>query len=137
MKVKQHLIILFCILLFSAVCISTAAASRGIALNIKTTEGKNKSVPLYQNSHALLIGVSDYGKGWPDLESIPSEIEKVSDNLKGHGFNVVKVMDPDSKKLEAAFEDFIDKYGFDENNRLLLFFSGHGHPWVNMTYKRR
>ena len=29
--------------------------------------------------------------------------------------------------MSEAFEDFIDRYGFDEGNRLLFFFSGHGH----------
>ena len=132
MKTRYYIAIFLSFLLFAVVFTSTALAStaspsRGIALNIKTAEGKNKSVPLYQNSHALLIGVSDYGKGWPDLESIPAEIEKVHESLKNHGFNVVKVMNPTSRELANSFEDFIDLYGFDKNNRLLLFFSGHGY----------
>lgn len=36
---------------------------------------KGKQVGLYEESHALLIGVSDYPAGWPCLESIPDELD--------------------------------------------------------------
>jgi formylglycine-generating enzyme required for sulfatase activity len=36
-------------------------------------------------------------------------------------------MDPDGDELEDAFEDFIDEYGYTPGNRLLFFFTGHGH----------
>jgi hypothetical protein len=32
---------------------------------------------MYKGSHALVIGVSDYKIGWPDLENLPREIDKV------------------------------------------------------------
>ena len=83
---------------------------------------------LYKGSYALVIGVSDYKtREWPDLESIPSEIRQVASALKAQGFHVKKVMNPTSRQLKKAFEDFIDQYGFDENNRLVFFFSGHGY----------
>ena len=92
---------------------------------IKDKQGKQ--VGLYKESHALVIGVSDYKAGWPDLESIPGEIEQVEAALIKMGFNVKKVMDPDSEALKGAYENFINEYGYDEQNRLLFFFSGHGH----------
>ena len=81
---------------------------------------------LYKGSHALIIGVSDYTAGWPDLEIVPDELGRVEDALKKQGFHVVKVMDPRSDKVNKAFEALIDRYGFDESNRLIFFFSeGH------------
>ena len=73
---------------------------------------------LYKGSHALIIGISDYTAGWPKLESVPYEINKVEAALKKQGFHVVKVMNPTSDELNAAFEYFIDTYGFDVGNRL-------------------
>ncbi len=58
---------------------------------------------------------------------VPDEIDQIAASLKSQGFHVVKVINPTSDQLSEAFEGFIDKYGFDENNRLLFFFSGHGH----------
>jgi uncharacterized caspase-like protein len=36
-------------------------------------------------------------------------------------------MNPDSAALKRAFTDFINSHGLEEDNRLLFFFSGHGH----------
>ena len=105
---------------------SHAARTKGIGVVIKDQTGRK--VGLYKGSHALIIGVSDYtAAGWPDLEIIPDELTRVEDALKKHGFHVVKVMDPTSDELNTAFEDFIERYGFDESNRLIFFFSGHGY----------
>ncbi|NIO80108.1 MAG: DUF1566 domain-containing protein, partial [Candidatus Aminicenantes bacterium] len=38
----------------------------------------------------------------------------------------VKKLNPNDTELEQVFEEFIDRYGYEEKNRLLFFFSGHG-----------
>ena len=96
-----------------------------LPMEIKTTAGEK--IGSYKESHALVIGVSDYTAGWSDLESIPGEILKLETTLKNQGFSVTKVMDPNSKQLKKSFRDFIDTYGFEPDNRLLIFFSGHGY----------
>ena len=105
--------------------LSSASQTKGIKVVVKDTSGR--TVGLYKGSHALLIGISNYTAGWPKLESVPHEINNVEEALKKQGFHVVKVMNPTSDELNEAFEDFIDTYGFDVGNRLLFFFSGHGH----------
>lgn len=114
---------------------SLCFASRGISLNIKH-DGKTQTVSLYKASYALLIGVADYTNGWPDLTSIPREMKELEAALSAQGFTVVKVLNPDSRMLADAFENFIDKYGFDPENRLLFFYSGHGYsrPEVEKGY---
>ena len=105
--------------------LSSASQTKGIKVVVKDASGRK--VGLYKGSHALIIGISDYTAGWPKLESVPYEINRVEAALKKQGFHVVKVMNPTSDELNEAFEDFIDAYGFDAGNRLLFFFSGHGH----------
>ena len=99
------------------------AAQRGVAV-IKDTAGRE--IGFYRNSYALLIGVSDYTAGWPDLESIPGELQAVENVLKKFGFKVVLHLNADHQKLGDAFQNFINEYGFESQNRLLFFFSGHG-----------
>ena len=119
-------IFLLTYLLASAFIVSSALASRGInVIPIKDQSGNE--IGLYKESHALVIGVSDYTNGWQDLESVPGEVNDLVSALEAQGFHVVKVMNPDSKTLENSFKDFINQYGFDPDNRLLFFFSGHGH----------
>jgi hypothetical protein len=123
LKTKKTLLILLSLILYW----STAfAAERGIKrVEIKTVSGE--TVGLYEESHALVIGVSDYTAGWPDLESVAKDVDLVSASLEGHGFNVVRVLNPTKRELSAAFGDFIDKYGYDPENRLLFYYSGHGY----------
>ena len=102
-----------------------AGKQEAVPVSIKDLQGRE--VALYKGSHALLIGVSDYTNGWPDLTSIPGEVAKIEVALRQNGFIVEKVMNPDSSHLKNSFETFIDRYGYDKNNRLLFFFSGHGY----------
>jgi hypothetical protein len=82
---------------------------------------------LYSGSYALLIGVSDYTAGWLDLESVPGELAQVKAILKKQGFKVFLHLNPDSSELKSLFENFVGQYGYIPGNRLLFFFSGHGH----------
>ena len=105
--------------------LALAADERRLEVVVK--DGSGQQVALYRGSYALLIGVSDYTAGWPSLNSVPSELDRVEAALKDKGFHVIRVMDPTGEALKRAFEDFIGMYGFHQNNRLLFFFSGHGH----------
>ena len=104
---------------------SALAQTKGVQrIDVKTQTGE--TIPLYQQSHALLIGISDYTNGWPDLTAIPDELAEVKRALEANGFNVELQLNLDSAGLNNAFKDFIDKYGYEAENRLLFFFSGHG-----------
>ncbi|WP_338416143.1 caspase family protein [uncultured Sphaerotilus sp.] len=92
---------------------------------------KGERLPLYQQSHALLISVSDYlgvsRKGWKPLKQTGREMDHVAEALRPHGFRVRRVSDPKGVELQSAIQSFLAEYGRDENHRLLVFFSGHGH----------
>ena len=92
---------------------------------IKDTEGNQ--VGLYTESHALVIGISRYTNGWPSLPGVKKDVVAVKDILETQGFNVQLVQDPKHQELRQAFMDFIDQYGRQPENRLLFYFSGHGH----------
>jgi len=85
----------------------------------------------YSGSYALLIGQSDYTNGWADLNSIPSELKVVKAILIKQGFTVETASNLKAGQLDARFKKFIDDYGYEENNRLLFFYSGHGHTRKN------
>ena len=103
-----------------------AAQSRGLAV----VEVKNRAgdrVDLYAESHALVIGVSEYTGGWPRLHGVKKDVPLVKAALEKQGFSVSMVMDPDRDGIDRAFRDFIERYGDKANNRLLFYFAGHGH----------
>jgi Tfp pilus assembly protein PilP len=105
----------------------TLADTKGISI----VANDGVQIGAYESSYALLVGVSDYTNGWPDLNSVPSELSQVETLLKQRGFEVIKVMNPTSNELEDAFRDFVDEYGLDAANRLLFYFSGHGYTRLN------
>ncbi len=110
-------------------CTFTAAgyaAARGIKV-LKITDNQGQEVGLYRQSHALVIGVSDYSEGWPRLPGVQKDVKAVSATLKGHGFNVEIVTNPTRAQLYQAFSNFINRYGQKIENRLLFYFAGHGH----------
>ncbi len=101
-----------------------AEESRGLQ-NIQNREGQ--TVGTYGQSYALLIGVGDYTAGWPDLPSVFGELDQVERLLQHQGFQITRVDDPGGSALRQAFNSFINAHGWDPDNRLLIFFSGHGH----------
>ncbi|MCP3924830.1 MAG: hypothetical protein GY714_19810 [Desulfobacterales bacterium] len=119
------------ILIIFFVLIANLSLAQTRGLSRVTIKANGKNISLYKESHALLIGVSDYTHGWPDLEGIPAELREVEKSLVKHGFKVTKVINPNNRQLQTAFENFIDQYGYDDENRLLFFFSGHGYSRKN------
>ena len=128
MKSKSNFIT---ILLFCAVCfgllLDTANATLLEIQPISIKDINGTEVGIYDESHALVIGGSDYTGGWPKLPGVEKDIILVKDALEAKGFNVVLVENPNNQELENAFEGFIQKYGYKSNNRLLFYFAGHGY----------
>ena len=96
---------------------SAWTADRGIVpVAIKDQSGKQ--IALYKESHALVIGVSEYTNGWPRLPGVVEDVRAVKGVLEAQGFNVVVVRNPNHETLVKSFDDFIDEYGQGEDNRL-------------------
>jgi len=110
---------------------SAASESRGVGIKIK--DDKGKEISLYKESHALIIGASAYTAGWPKLPGVKKDVDEVKSVLERQGFHVVVVMDPNRDRMVKAYEDFINKYGMNPENRLLFYFAGHGHT-VKQSY---
>ncbi|GAB6051197.1 hypothetical protein JCM17960_00170 [Magnetospira thiophila] len=115
-------------LLLAGVMLASAGAdakTRGLSVEVKERGGD--TVALYAESHALLIGVSDYNNGWPRLRGVKEDIPAVRTALEKQGFDVTVVMDPDRDGLDRAFRNFVSRHGQNPANRLLFYFAGHGH----------
>ena len=110
-------------------------AQKGLGpLVIKNTSGVE--LGHFKNSIALLVAVSDYNNGWPKLESVTNEITQVEIALISKGYTIVRVDNPNSQELQDAYDNFINKYGYEKDNQLLFFYTGHGHTMTdnNKTY---
>jgi Caspase domain len=98
-----------------------------VSADVVVVDGANQPIVRYEKSYALLIGVADYTAGWRDLPSIPGELADVEAVLREQGFEVSKTLDPDGDTLSRTVKSFIDAHGYVEENRLLIYFAGHGY----------
>lgn len=100
-----------------------AAQGRGLA--VVAPDGR--TVGSFKASYALVIGESQYRSGWLKLDGVKTDVKLVSAALAAAGFQVTTKEDLDSESLKRAYDDFIAAYGYEEGNRLLFYYAGHGH----------
>ncbi len=81
--------------------------------------------PLYKESHALIIGNSEY-QFWDKLIGVKADVPEAAKALQEQGFAVETEVNLSSDKLKARVEKFISDYGYNRDSRLLIYFAGHG-----------
>lgn len=74
-----------------------------------------------------MIGVSKYTNSWRDLPGVENELRQVSQALEDNGFEVHPVRNPTKDQLKDAIEDFVYHFGAQPDNRVLIYYAGHGH----------
>jgi hypothetical protein len=110
------------VFLFVTLLVSAQQVGAGASLVMLEEQARATS----PNSYALLIGVSDYKDGtYSKLPAIPRELDQVERVLKRQGFQSSILLNGDRVQIEQAIEQFIKKYGHQQKNKLLIYFSGH------------
>ena len=125
---KKILFILLFSIFYSVIVLVIASplfSQGGMKITVRTDAGQD--LPLYSNSHALVVGNGIYTNGWSPLNGALNDVEEVAVALKEHDFNVTLKTDLKKGEFEDAFETFINSVEVDENSRLLFYYAGHGH----------
>jgi hypothetical protein len=83
--------------------------------------------PPYKKSYALLMGVWDY-KFLEPLPRVKNDLDKMSTLLRGLGFTVVRVENDKltMANIKSPQEFFANVANITPDDRLLVFFAGHG-----------
>jgi formylglycine-generating enzyme required for sulfatase activity/uncharacterized caspase-like protein len=104
----------------------TRGMTPGLVRHVDET-GKVKEIPrLYDSSHALVIGMTDYVH-WKPLKGPQQDVDEVKAVLTEHGFDVTVNMNLKSEQLEKTIGDYLKVFGRDGNKRIIVYFAGHGH----------
>lgn len=109
----------------SAPLLSAIAQTRGVGVVVKTNEGATREIKLYAASYALVIGNSQY-KFWETLPGVGSDVVAVRAALEKQGFQVETAENLNSEDFNRTVMKFIDEHGFEAENRLLIYYAGHG-----------
>jgi outer membrane protein OmpA-like peptidoglycan-associated protein len=86
----------------------------------------------FDSSYALLIGVSRYTNGWDQLPQVTDGLGELKDVLEIQGFSVTVLENSTNAELgngesiRQSIRSFINRYGLRPQNRVLIFFGGHG-----------
>ena len=126
-RIGCALILIFLILPLSQALAEMEGVSTRGHKEFSILDKNGKKIWLYKESHALVVGISDYRKGWPDVPGIKNDIRAVAQVLESQGFHVKVVDNPNQLELENAFRNFILTHGLKPENRLLFYFAGHGY----------
>lgn len=129
---SKHIISGLILLIFF--CQLIAAQPRGAGISVKDANGKTQQ--LYEGSYALIIGNSEYSNGWERLNGVKSDVSAISTILSRHQFKVEIAENLTSDSFEPRIRKFINDYGFDRNNRLVIYYAGHGYT-LNSAGDRR
>ena len=121
--------------LFLAAVMATSqalsAGTRGVTVQLRANDNANapvtEEVKLYGSSHALVIGIDRYTKGWPKLSNAVKDAQVVAQELREKGFQVNLKIDLTSDALRRELRSFFAIKGSDPDARLLLWYAGHGH----------
>ena len=90
---------------------------------------------VYKESHALVIVGYDYdfeATGWQSLPGAREDLEAIRHALALHGFTVEVVANPTSRTLDHEIRRFVSRKGRKPDNRLLIYYAGHG--WTETEY---
>lgn len=101
-------------------------------LSNETGSRQKRTKSLYHESHALIIWQGNYQR-WSKLENTENEAMKVRDELMRQGFKVILSGNQSGDQIRSQVNSFIAKYGYQPKNRLLIFFTGHGHTRKKST----
>lgn len=123
------------LMILALVCAATAAVGQNSkTLEVKPVAGPLAGRTLYTNSHALLIGISQYQHLPADkhLQFAHKDARALREALvKSYGFpaeNITLLLNEQATKaaIEKALSNFADAKRVGRDDRLLVYFSGHG-----------
>jgi len=100
---------------------------RGITVKARTRTGAISDIRLYSGYHALVVGCADYRSGWPKLPNPVQDAREVAAMLKGFGWYVEKLENPDGRTFRQTLNKLVADPGRKKDIAILFWYSGHGH----------
>jgi hypothetical protein len=111
-----------------------AVAACGLIAAAQIPEDIQQALQL--RGHALLIGVSDYTSGWDQLPSVENDLRDLKAGLKPYFETVDVLPNPTVAELRSKMRDFLLGQWNRPNERLFIYYSGHGFTDFNQSSRQ-
>ena len=122
----KHIRMAFTLFCIFALFNSATADERSMRRTVPLSSSTGQTTPLYQDSYALVVGNGNY-KNWGPLRGALQDVKEVAEALTRQGFTVTLKTDLTLDEFMSALDDFVLVSGNSYENRLLLYYAGHGH----------
>ncbi|MEC7640537.1 MAG: DUF1566 domain-containing protein [Nitrospinota bacterium] len=122
--------IFFCVALIFLIQTGSTPLVEPAMFPLTVKDPLGNKIGSYQNSYALVVAVEDYADPWLDRPGTLKNATAIKGILENLGFAVTQVNHPKAESLRKELVDFINLYGQEPENRLLIYFSGHCHNLV-------
>jgi uncharacterized caspase-like protein len=119
--------IILCLLLLVLFIVNDALGASESKRGVQVTPTPPLSLTgLYQNSHAVIIGVNRYEK-WPSLEYAVNDAKAMEAKLKALGFETKTLIDHNATRsnIVRILGDELPRK-VEKDDRVVIFFAGHG-----------
>jgi len=124
-KIYIALLILFCIIL-PLTAQSRGSEGVGGAGAVEIMDARGDVVGKFTEAYALVIAESEYTNGWRRLPGVKEDFVAVKTLFMEQGFNVETIENANNRNLRSGITNFLDKYGYNPDFRIVLYFAGHG-----------
>jgi len=84
-------------------------------------------VSLYADSHALIVGNSDYDDGIGDLPGVKRDVRLIEETLRAHGFRTTVLTNATKRGFESELIQLRRGPGSESGNRIVVYYAGHGY----------
>jgi len=124
--------LLVVILLLSGLCRNASAqenrGSQKVDGVVEIVDARGNVVGQFKEAHALVIGESEYTNtsAWRLLPGVKEDVAAVKELFIEQGFNVETIENANSNNLKSGITNFLDKYGYNPDARIVIYFAGHG-----------
>jgi hypothetical protein len=116
--------IIFAVFFLFGLCVNIVAQHRGGELEIVNSDGL--IIGQFTDAHALVIGEGEYTNGWRRLPGVKDDVSAVKKLFEEQGFIVETLENVNSLNLRNGIINFLDKYGYNADTRIIVYFAGHG-----------
>jgi len=119
-------------LLLIGLCWNVTAQNRGSQQTgggaVEIVDSSGGVVGRFTEAYALIIGESEYinTDSWIRLTGVKEDVTAVENLFVEQGFNVIKKENLNSVNLKSEITSFLDKYAYNPNSRIIVYFAGHG-----------
>jgi tetratricopeptide (TPR) repeat protein len=98
--------------------------NRGGELEIIASDGV--VVGIFSQAYALVIGESEYTNGWRRLPGVKDDLAAITKLFQEQGFIVETIENANNSNLRNGITNFLDRYGYIQDARIIVYFAGHG-----------